>query len=374
MNRVVVVILVLLAGLAAYVFIAAPILRNSDTDPAAATRSTWVDTSAPSARGEQPADPAQESATAAPAPPTASGSFPQEDQLFVGVFTEAGPHNLADTEAFIEATGVQPAVHEFSAGWAHGAFDRRLFDAVAERGMMPMLAWEPWDYQAPPPRQEQSDYQLADIIEGHHDAYLRSWARGIADLEYPVAIRFAHEMNGTWYPWSERVNGNQPGEYVEAYRHVHDIVTEAGADNVTWVWSPNVNFTGSSPFEAYYPGGEYVDWLGIVGYYGVGAESFDKIFGNSIEALQNIDDKPVVITEVGAPDLDGRAQEWVSDMFASLPDYPAVIGFVWFEVDSGADWRLAENPAAARAFGDAAGGRRYSAIWGSGVEPLTRAP
>jgi beta-mannanase len=30
-------------------------------------------------------------------------------------------------------------------------------------------------------------------------------------------------MNGNWFSWSERTNVNQPGEYVAAWRHVHDI-------------------------------------------------------------------------------------------------------------------------------------------------------
>ena len=48
-------------------------------------------------------------------------------------------------------------------------------------------------------------------------------------------------MNGNWFPWCEGVNGNQPGEYVAAWRHVHDIFTAVGATNATWVWCPNVD-------------------------------------------------------------------------------------------------------------------------------------
>ncbi len=34
------------------------------------------------------------------------------------------------------------------------------------------------------------------------------------------------------------VNGDQPGEFVAAWRHVHDIFTSVGATNATWVWCP----------------------------------------------------------------------------------------------------------------------------------------
>ena len=53
-------------------------------------------------------------------------------------------------------------------------------------------------------------------------------------------------MNGNWFPWSEGVNGNQAGEYVTAWRHVHDIFTAVGATNVTWVWCPNVDYSNST--------------------------------------------------------------------------------------------------------------------------------
>lgn len=365
--------LALVALVGTYVFVVAPGLGpEQEAGPVAATGD---DASTSSAHAGDSGATDDASRTASPTATAPAGPFPGPGETFVGVFTKAGPHNFDDTEAFIEATGVTPAVHEFSAGWPHGSFDRRLFDDLAERGMMPVLAWEPWDYLAPAPRHEQADYQLADILDGRYDSYIRSWARGIADLDYPVAIRFAHEMNGDWYPWSEQVNGNAEGEYVRAYRHVHDIFTSSGADNVTWVWSPNVTYTGSLPFESYYPGDEYVDWFGIVGYYGTGSESFDQIFGDSLAALGRIADKPVIITEIGAPNMDGRQAEWVRDMFDSLPDHPSVIGFVWFEVENEANWRLVGHPEAARVFAEAAGEEeRYAVTWGPGARPVSRAP
>ena len=36
-------------------------------------------------------------------------------------------------------------------------------------------------------------------------------------------------MNGWWWPWSEQLNGNNPGEFVAAWRHVHDIFVQQHA-------------------------------------------------------------------------------------------------------------------------------------------------
>ena len=105
------------------------------------------------------------------------------------------------------------------------------------------------------------------MIEGHHDAYIREFAEAAKAWGHPFFLRFNWEMNGNWFPWSEGVNGNQPGEYVAAWRHVHDIFTQVGATNATWVWCPNVDPASKlHDLASLYPGDAYVDWTGLDGY------------------------------------------------------------------------------------------------------------
>ena len=59
-------------------------------------------------------------------------------------------------------------------------------------------------------------------------------------LGHPFFLRWGHEMNSDRFPWSEDANGNRRGEFVQAWRHIHDIFTSVGASNVSWVWCPNV--------------------------------------------------------------------------------------------------------------------------------------
>ena len=73
-------------------------------------------------------------------------------------------------------------------------------------------------------------------------------------------------MNGYWYPWSEQRNGNQPGDYVKAWRHVVDIFRSVGATNATWVWCVNTPDHITTPLTELYPGDNYVDWTAIDGY------------------------------------------------------------------------------------------------------------
>jgi hypothetical protein len=324
-------------------------------------------------------------ATAGPSAPSSQQDpelFPPSGKMFIGVMTHEGAHGFTAVDEFTKAAGRQPQVMLFSAGWATAGFDRALFDRISDRGMLPMLAWEPWDYRLDEAarnlgfgpreidqiRSDQPNYRLSRIARGDFDTYLLSWAEGIKSLGYPVGIRFAHEMNGDWYPWSEAVNGNGPGDYVRAWRHVHDLFRVAGATNVTWVWSPNVQWEDSTArLATFYPGDDYVDWLGLSGYYGTGYfsdyRSFDEIFNVTIEEIRAFSKKPLVITETAAADDNGRKVEWIEETFQLLPRHKDIIGVIWFEVDKEMDWRIVSSRAAAAAFARAVASPRYDFNW-----------
>ena len=182
-----------------------------------------------------------------------------------------------------------------------------------------------------------------------------------------VGIRFAHEMNGYWYPWAEQANGNRKGEYLLAWRHIHDIFEAEGATNVVWIWSPNISYENSTPLIDLYPGDTYVDWIGFSGYYGTGGneeyKSFDELFAPSIDEVSRVTHKPIVIAETGAVDDAGRKAEWITELFESLPRHPEIIGVVWFEGVKQADWRVSVSAAATAAFAEGVADPRYQVTW-----------
>ncbi|GAB3344302.1 glycosyl hydrolase [Micromonospora halotolerans] len=317
--------------------------------------------------------------------------FPPAGKAFVGVMTDKGPYDFAAVDRFAAAARREPQVMLFGVGWESGTFDRVLFDRIKDRGMLPMLGWEPWDYQADQAarkqkkltarqidrlRSTQPRYRLSRIAGGEFDGYLRSWAEGVKSLGYPVAIRFAHEMNGDWYPWCEKANGNRPGEYVEAWRHVHDLFERAGATNVTWVWSPNARWSKTAANLAqFYPGDDYVDWVGTTGYYGTGAwsrySSFDAIFGPTIAEIRTFSRRPLVVTETGASDAGGHKAQWIRETFRTLPKHRDVIGLIWFEVDKEKDWRIVSSRAASTAFAQSVAAPHYDVRWSPELIPRT---
>jgi mannan endo-1,4-beta-mannosidase len=366
LPRLMFVALLLIGG---YVFVVAPRVEAETS-----TSAVWAD---------QVAEPLP---TFTPQPSATSRKpkvFPAVGTAFFGVYTDKGPGDLTDYNGFVQAAGKNPQVMMFSQGWAtHKTFDRQPFDRIVNRGMLPMLGWEPWNYRAESKqdteRGTQPEYRLSKISGGAYDTYITDWAKGIKDLGYPVAVRFAHEMNGYWYPWCESANGNKRGDYIAAWRHVHDLFAQAGAKNVIWVWSPNVVYTGATPLSQLYPGDAYVDWVGLSGYYGTAGmetyQTFEQIYRATLAELKTLSRRPIVVTETAATDDQGRKADWITDLLQTLPKHPEIIGFMWYESIKETDWRVAASKAASAAFAQGVAKPYFSAAWTPDTVPRTALP
>jgi mannan endo-1,4-beta-mannosidase len=365
---------VLLAG---YVFMVAPRLHAAATRHASHTAATGQAGRATAGAHARPSSAAPAIAVQADAP-----AFPPAGRKFIGVMTNGGAYDFTDLDAFSRAVGYHPSVYEFGQGWAVNQFSASAIDAVARQGMLPLISWEPWDYrQQTPGADQQSDqpaYSLSTIIDGRYDRYIRSWAEGVKGLGYPIALRFAHEMNGNWYPWGVFANGNEPSQYVQAWRHVHDIFAAVGATNVIWVWSPNIIWNTFTDLASLYPGNRYVDWIGLSGYYGTPGklryESFNEVFGPTIADLRTFTSKPLVITETGATNVSGEMAPWITQMFGELPEHTDIIGVIWFEAVNVIDWKVSDDPAATRAFAAGVASPAYQAQWKPGMPGVQSVP
>jgi cellulose synthase (UDP-forming) len=292
-------------------------------------------------------------------------------QLALGVTTDALAKNstapwaapdLDEVNAFEQAARAHAAVVQWFADWAHTPRpDVAQLKLIAARGATPQISWEPWDYTRGLSR-SQPGYRLAVIAGGRYDGYIRTWARDLRAYGRPVLLRFAHEMNGSWYPWGQSSNGNRRGDYRRAWRHVHDIFRAEGASNVRWVWSPVARTLDRLD----YPGDDAVDVLGLSGFNGgtaldwSGWRSFADIFGPALTQLEAIaPHKPIQISEVGSAEAGGSKALWVTRMFTFLHGHPSVRSLVWFDLRKQTDWRITSSPDAAQAFAAGlAAGRR----------------
>jgi hypothetical protein len=205
---------------------------------------------------------------------------------------------------------------------------------------MPMLSVEPWHSGQGP---NQQDFTLKATIEGRWDPQYQQIAQSVVEYHNVVLVRFAHEMNGDWYPWS-MANGNTAADFVAAWRHVVDLFRSAGATNVLWVWSPNIlRGANSTQISQFWPGPNYVDIVGLTGY-GVHETNPTQTYGPTLKLIQALTDKPLLLTEVGVQ-ADSAKRQWISAFGQWLAEHPQVLGFVWFQSDRGDNWRFDDTQA-----------------------------
>ena len=291
-----------------------------------------------------------------PEPPVVS-----TDPFRFGVATPGGPLAAAELDEVSQLAGESPSMVLFYEDFLQAPPVAEL-DAVRARGAVPLLTWEPWTWGG---GLEQPAYSLDRITAGDFDARIVQWGQALAAWSQPVMLRFAHEMNGNWYPWAEGVNGNQAGDYVQAWRHVHDVVASTGATNVQWVWSPNVPYWGSTDLAGLYPGAAYVDIVALDGYnWGTSAawsswNSPRDLFAPGIAQLRSIaPGQPILIAETASSEAGGSKAAWNTDLVSYLSAQPDVMGFVWFHFQKETDWRINSSASSASALSSALLARR----------------
>jgi hypothetical protein len=174
--------------------------------------------------------------------------------------------------------------------------------------------------------------------------------RALASVGGPVAMRFAHEMNGGWYPWGQGVNGNTPADYVAAYRHVHDVITSVGATDVIWTWSPSIVYTTTTPtLSPLYPGDDYVDWIGLSVYLDQATDTYAQTAAGTLAQLDALaPTKPIYVTEASVLPGDTRP-EMIRDLVSGMLATPRLVGFTWFDRSTDRDWRVSNDAPAAAA-------------------------
>ncbi|HUB70650.1 MAG TPA: glycosyl hydrolase, partial [Acidimicrobiales bacterium] len=204
------------------------------------------------------------------------------------------------------------------------------------------------------------------IASGDYDQYLRSAAQQAVAWHGPIMVRFAHEMNLPGSPFGPGQNGNTPANFIAAWRHVVTVFRQTGATNVSWVWSPNVDCGGDCPFRAFYPGDQWVDWVGLDGYNYASVDNvpwmtFEQIFGTSYNELTALTSKPLMVAETASTELGGSKATWIQQAFAGIPtSMPDVQAVVWFDIDKETDWRVNSSPSSLTAYRQVVDSPTYS--------------
>ncbi|MBA3865306.1 MAG: hypothetical protein H0X42_02990 [Solirubrobacterales bacterium] len=306
-----------------------------------------------------------------------TGSQAPWDMTAVTKFEELAQKPLSLVQFF------QPFENCASTPCSSYAFPKTPLENIRKHGAIPVLSWAS---ESTPASVSQPAFQLADVISGRYDSYIRGFADAAKEWGHPFFLRFDWEMNGSWFPWSESVNGNRPGEYVTAWRHVHDIFTSVGATNVTWSWCPDVDPAHSmQSLESLYPGDAYVDWTGLDGYnWGTnptkpaGWRTFDQLYSSTYREVTGTiaPSKPMLIGEIGSSEDGGSKAAWISDALERIPTaYPKIRALLWFDkLDGGMDWPIETSGAATAAFAAGVQGSTYLGNSFAGLSAAAIAP
>ena len=247
----------------------------------------------------------------------------------------------APLRTFERRSGVKPQIEEnysafdkpFPSGWAR---------TLLRDGILPLIQINP--------RQE----SLAAIASGRYDSYLRRLAEQVRALGAPIALSFAHEMNGSWYPWG--FLHVRPEVFVAAWRHVHHVVVAAGARQVIWVWTVahTAPQAGSlfAPVRPYWPGAAYVNWIGLDIYYSSPKTTFRTSFMPTIAAIRRFTRNPILLSETAVPNQYDQVQQ-INNLFGGARA-AGLLGVIWYDQDARMSWELNNRPAALAAFRRAA--------------------
>ncbi|MEC5190025.1 MULTISPECIES: glycoside hydrolase family 26 protein [unclassified Arthrobacter] len=291
-----------------------------------------------------------------PVPPAISSS-----PLRFGVGTPGGPLASAELDEAAALAGEAPSVVLSYKDFEQTPPVAEL-EATRSRGATTLLTWEPWTWGG---GTAQPAYALDRVTAGDFDPYLTRWGAALASWGHPVMLRFGHEMNGNWYPWSEGLNSNGPGDYAAAWRHVHDVVAATGATNITWVWNPNVPYWGSTPLDGLYPGPGYVDAVALDGYnWGTSAVgtswiSPTDLFAPGLAELRRLaPGKQVLIAETSSAEQGGSKAGWNTALISYLAGQADVTAVVWFNFNKETDWRINSSTSSATALAAALAARR----------------
>jgi hypothetical protein len=285
-------------------------------------------------------------------------------RLLFGAYDGGFPNSTAGFTNLEDKLRHRFPIISFYTAWGdkpNQQFPTRMVETIDRLGSVPMITWEPWVTDFDPRLRsnlpaEREYASLAAIGKGDYDFYIVPWARAAAEFKKPIFLRFAHEMNDPYrYPWGPQ-NGNRPDDFIAAWRRVHEIFQKMGANNVLWIWSPHISMPW---FEFYYPGDEFVDWIGIgILNYGDVATwsrwwSFHQILEKSYGTLSSFK-KPMMVCELGSLSSGGEMLEWYKQAFYHLETtYGRIRSLVFFNQPADVtmsttplNWSVTQDPAA----------------------------
>lgn len=308
-----------------------------------------------------------------------------QDGAFMGAYVDAGglsdevrPHEV---KAFETLIGRSLSWIYFSNNWLNGqiTFPKRNVEICRELGRTPYIRLMPWS-EVSSQGAFDPHFTMDAFLVGKFDSQLSAWARQAKAHPGPYIFEFGPEVNGSWFPWNGKWNGggvarqygdprfpDGPEKFRDAYRRVIELFRKEGLTEVTWVFhvdtakSPHASWNQA---EYYYPGDEYIDWIGL-SVFGAQLPTHEwieflpklKAFWPEIASIAKR--KPVIISEFAVIEdkrNPNRKAQWIQRALRTIETglYP-IKGITywnspgWLE-DGSADFRITSSQQALNTF------------------------
>ena len=160
--------------------------------------------------------------------------------MLIGVYEPNSPGSYGQVDSFAQQAGFTPRITSYYSTFTM-PFPTAFAEQAASKGTMLLVQWQP------------RGTTNAAVASGTDDVYIEQFAQAVAALDQQVIISYGQEMNGNWYEWGAAPGGeatSDPADYIAAYQHVWEIFQQQHVRNVTWLWDPNVSYTGSTPLRS----------------------------------------------------------------------------------------------------------------------------
>jgi beta-mannanase len=183
----------------------------------------------------------------------------------------------------------------------------------------------------------------ADIAAGKQDATIISQARALKATGKRIILTFHHE------PENDPANGT-PADFVAAWRHYVTVFRQQGASNVEFNWimmTYTFNPQSHKNPDAWYPGDQWVDWIGGDGYnmFGCQPHAGWKSFADAFQYWRawaaKHPSKPLFIAEWGSMEKPGDPNakaQWFRDAAKTLAGWSQVHAVTYYDANHKCSW------------------------------------
>ena len=274
-------------------------------------------------------------------------SYHKTSGNFLGIYHPPEENGLIDMEEIntIEARqNINFGIISFYLAWNEASvenFPMDLLQQISDKNAIPMITWEPWISELSETKDASNTFRR--IAAGEFDNYIRNFANHLANFDRPIFLRFAHEFDNPQYPW-HLSEGNTTQDFIDAWKHIHDIIEVEGAKEVMLVWNP----WRPENLQQNYPGDDYVDWIGVtlLNYGPLNQDGKEFPFAHLYKPFHDkfwyFTRKPVMLSEFGSVDMAGEQTGWLRNAMNSMSsNYPEIDAVVLF--NSAFDNNIPEN-------------------------------